>query len=422
MKHCPLGDDLTGAGTIDTLKVWWKSVTDFGPFLGYSSKPSKSWLIVKEEYYEYATGIFAGTGINITTRGRRHLGAVIGSEDFKHEYVESLIDKWEQEVLALGDIAKIEPHAAYSAFIHGLKHRYTYVMRTIPGISDNLERLDKAVDVLIKSLMNNYSFSDNERKLFALPPKLGGLGMIIPSKLSDVQYESSRKITCSLVENVRHQVEVITVNSAEVRKIKMEIKNSKRRNDDLALEALKEQMNPANLKLLEAITEKGASNWLTAIPLKDHDFYLDKQSFWDALYLRYGIMLPRLPSKCVCNARFDVEHALNCKKGGFITMRHNEVRDFTSEMLSEVCKDVSIEPSLVPLTGETFERVTMVKDDDARVDVSARGFWRRVFNPLAKSYSNQNIKSSHRRQELEKKRKYNDRIRSRLQIIVYFAF
>ena len=34
----------------------------------------------------------------------------------------------------------------------------------------------------------------------------------------------------------------------------------------------------------------------------------------------------------------------------------------------------------------------------------------RVFNPLAKSYSNQNIKSSHRRQELEKKRKYNERI------------
>ena len=59
-------------------------------------------------------------------------------------------------------------------------------------------------------------------------------------------------------------------------------------------------------------------------------------------------------------------------------MRHNEVRDFTSEMLSEVCKDVSIEPSLVPLTGETFERVTTVKYDEARVDVSARGFWRRV--------------------------------------------
>ena len=26
----------------------------------------------------------------------------------------------------LSEIAKIEPHAAYTAFTHGLKHRYTY--------------------------------------------------------------------------------------------------------------------------------------------------------------------------------------------------------------------------------------------------------------------------------------------------------
>ena len=53
------------------------------------------------------------------------------------------------------------------------------------------------------------------------------------------------------------------------------------------------------LKLYEAITEKGASNWLNAMPLKDHDFYLNKQTFWDTINLRYGIPLPRLPMKCV---------------------------------------------------------------------------------------------------------------------------
>ena len=128
---------------------------------------------------------------------------------------------------------------------------------------------------------------------------------------------------------------------------------------------------------MEATTETGASSWLLAISLKDHDFYLNKQSLWDTLYLRYGIDLPRLPSRCVCDSKFDVEHALNCKKGGFVTIHHNDVRDFMANMLTEVCKDVCKEPSLVPLTGETFNKKTTITDDEARVDVSARGFWTR---------------------------------------------
>ena len=41
-----------------------------------------------------------------------------------------------------------------------------------------------------------------------------------------------------------------------------------------------------------------------------------------------------------------MEHALSCMKGGFISIRHNEVRDFTVELLKETCSDVSIETAL----------------------------------------------------------------------------
>ena len=77
--------------------------------------------------------------------------------------------------------------------------------------------------------------------------------------------------------------------------------------------------------------------------------------------------------KCVCDAHFDVEHALTCKRGGFISIRHDEVRDFTADLLSETCNDVAIEPLLTPLTGETFRYKTAAnKEDHARLDVSAR--------------------------------------------------
>ena len=91
------------------------------------------------------------------------------------------------------------------------------------------------------------------------------------------------------------------------------------------------------------------------------------------LSLRFGIPVPRLPTNCVCGATFDVQHALTCKHGGFIGIRHDDVRDFTAEILNEICQDVAIEPLLTPLTGEQFSLRSANTDAHARVDVAARG-------------------------------------------------
>ena len=74
--------------------------------------------------------------------------------------------------------------------------------------------------------------------------------------------------------------------------------------------------------------------------------------FRDALCLRYGWRPPLLPLTCVGGKRFTVEHALRCPCGGFPSIRHNELRDITAELLTEVCRCVGVEPTLQPLTGE----------------------------------------------------------------------
>ena len=52
-----------------------------------------------------------------------------------------------------------------------------------------------------------------------------------------------------------------------------------------------------------------------------------------------------------CGAAFKLEHTLSCSKSGFMSIRHNEARDFIAELLSECCKDVSTETVLQqPLT------------------------------------------------------------------------
>ena len=165
--------------------------------------------------------------------------------------------------------------------------------------------------------------------------------------------------------------------------------------------------------------EKGASNWLTSMPIREHGFYLNKQEFWDSIKTRYGIPLSRLPSICACGENFNVNHAFTCKRGGFVIIRHNEIRDFTAEILREVCQDVEVEPMLTPLTGENFQYRTAITDNCARLDVAARGVWTRgsraffdvkVFNPLAPSYRNQTLSAAHKSNENIKKRAYRERI------------
>ena len=95
---------------------------------------------------------------------------------------------------------------------------------------------------------------------------------------------------------------------------------------------------------------KGASAWLTALPLKEEGYVLNKRELYDALYLRYRWDLKRLPTKCACNKKFTMDHAMTCNTGGYIIRRHDRLRDMFAELLNDVASGVWTEPPLQPLT------------------------------------------------------------------------
>ena len=76
-------------------------------------------------------------------------------------------------------------------------------------------------------------------------------------------------------------------------------------------------------------------------------------------------------------------------------MRHNEVRDITATLLTEVCHGVTTEPHLQPLSRESLSHCSAITEDGARLDVTMYGFWEgrfekafvdvRVFNPSTQS-------------------------------------
>ena len=90
----------------------------------------------------------------------------------------------------------------------------------------------------------------------------------------------------------------------------------------------------------DLLAGRGSSAWLTVFPLQDLGFNPNKREFRDAVRLRYDWPVEDIPSTCACGEAFTVDHSMICKLGGFITQRHNELRDLEAEFLSMVCNDV----------------------------------------------------------------------------------
>ena len=57
--------------------------------------------------------------------------------------------------------------------------------------------------------------------------------------------------------------------------------------------------------------EKGASSWLSSLPICEHGHALHKSAFCDALALCYGWTPIGITTECVCGKNFTVEHALS---------------------------------------------------------------------------------------------------------------
>ena len=116
--------------------------------------------------------------------------------------------------------------------------------------------------------------------------------------------------------------------------------------------------------------------------------------------LRYGKDLKVIPSKCPCGQFFNMTHALNCKTGGFITIRHNIVRDFEAQL--------HMKSAVNGLTGV-----------NAKPGVCVRGFWWegqnaffdvKTTNTNSESQSHLKSEKIFTKHEREKKRQYNYRI------------
>ena len=138
-----------------------------------------------------------------------------------------------------------------------------------------------------------------------------------------------------------------------------------------------------------------------------YHFDLSPQQFHDTLSLRYNRSLMLMPSTCDgCGAAFTLSHALDCRRGGLVIRRHNEICDALGDLACLACKDVI--------------RESVVCDSDANdpgliADLGVHGVWlpqgEALFDVLvvdgdAQSYISRSVADVLVGAEEEKKQKY----------------
>ena len=118
-----------------------------------------------------------------------------------------------------------------------------------------------------------------------------------------------------------------------------------------------------------------------------------------------------MPANCDgCGAATSLEHALDCKKGGLVTQRHNEVRYVIGDLASVIFKEVVKEP--VMQEANDAEGVPSLI-----ADLSIRGVWQpqtvalfdvRVTDTDAPSYSERVVSAILLSAEEATKKKYSE--------------
>ena len=137
---------------------------------------------------------------------------------------------------------------------------------------------------------------------------------------------------------------------------------------------------------------KNTGNILQQTPCVVKDTTMVKVEFVDYLARRYGHPLKGLPSHCDgCGQRCSVTHALECRKGGNIIARHNDVKYAVSELaIKAICPTaVRDEPLINPCRPATQQVAptqpatrTPITDKDLRGDLLIKNLWDRNMDAI----------------------------------------
>jgi hypothetical protein len=220
--------------------------------------------------------------------------------------------------------------------------------------------------------------------------KHAGLALPDPIASAKSNYEMSTLHISHLLSALRgNEVFRSADHMSIIREVRSEIKIRKKAKDDRDLKSIVSKL-PCDLRrTIER--SKLTGQWISVMPSTVNGTALSEQEYRDAMLLRYGRSPGDLQPLCDgCGKKFSVRHALECKKGGNVILRHNEIRDELVDLASKaiIPSAVRNEPliysscpavkmSELDPTNPAVSRSLHKSRDETRGDVCIRGLWSR---------------------------------------------
>ena len=109
---------------------------------------------------------------------------------------------WKHAVDKLTDVSSQYPQAAYTCLTNSLQQEWTYVQRIMKIKKNTFVDLDNKIDTMIEELFDQ---TPPDRELTSFPVKAGGLGIPIPSKQGEVNFNASVIGTSELINAIKNK-------------------------------------------------------------------------------------------------------------------------------------------------------------------------------------------------------------------------
>ena len=404
-----------------------------GPSVGYYPEDEKSWCVCTRADEAEARRTFEEAGLKVQyTRGCKYVGGFVGSKAMMERWIKPKVERWAAVVDALARVVRKYPHMAWAGMRLSLQAEWQCICRCEPSAGDYLQPVESAIrEAFLPALLQQSEpLTDEFRQLLGQGVKGGGLAIPDPCKGAARQHQASKEACEELVASLRTGDKLhLSSHQVQVRKAGATMRKEKVEGEKEWLKGLAESKGARAKKRLERMPEVG--QWLSCIPSRFDGTEISTDVWHDNVSLRYGFRPEGLPQRCDgCGEAFTVEHALQCKKGGLVGIRHDDQRDEFGHLAGCATSNsrITYEPKIFygGDAGAGPQRTTQEAEeelgDEARGDVAVHGFWKRgrttifdvrITDTDAKSYGNTASEKILAKHEREKKGKYEEACRER---------
>ena len=193
-------DDIELTGRLSLGLAAIEVVRTRGPAFGIRLNASKTKAVVKTKDVssaQRAIDLSATPSIQVVTSAR-NLGGVIGCPQAKLEFQKANAEKWAEEVKRLARVAPDNPQAVYTAFTLSQKAKWQYQQRVCKcdDPADVYGVIERAIrGEMIPRLTGWDLTTPAERRMLALPVRLGGMAIDSPIDSAAANYEASLEAT-----------------------------------------------------------------------------------------------------------------------------------------------------------------------------------------------------------------------------------